>query len=232
MWPFGCPSVSPVAEDYGWKQGAAQAMNHDVLEFSNAIAGGTVWTQDAAARTTERIHRWFRRTAQGFLGAFMQLSDATEEVPPDSSNTASLSRADRQASSAAPPTLEEALCSLRDELTPGNLRARVFVTGKSKALKPYIQEQLYLIGREALVNALRHSEATRIEVEVEYQPRQLRMVLRDNGCGIDSQLVESGRNGHRGLLVMHERAASIGARLRIWSKLACGTEVEICVPGY
>jgi signal transduction histidine kinase len=111
------------------------------------------------------------------------------------------------------------------------LRARVFVTGKSKALRPSIQEELYLIGREALVNALRHSEATRIEVEVEYQPRQLRMVLRDNGCGIDSQLVQLGRNGHRGLLVMRERAASIGARLRIWSKLGCGTEVEICFPG-
>jgi two-component sensor histidine kinase len=206
-------------------------MNHDVLELSNAIAGGTVWTHDVAARTTERIQRWVRRTIQGFLGAFMQLSNATEEAPPDSPDSASLSRAGHRALSTAPQTLEEALCSLRDELTPGNLRARVFVTGKSKALRPSIQEQLYLIGREALVNALRHSEATLIEIEVEYQPRQLRMVLRDNGCGIDSQLVQLGRNGHRGLLVMRERAASIGARLRIWSKLGCGTEVEICVPG-
>src|ERR1700722_1639287 len=138
MWPFGCPSVSPVAEDYGWKQGAAQAMNHDVLEFSNAIAGRSVWTQDACPWTTERIHRWFRRAAQGFLGAFMQLSEATEQEAPDSSNTACLSRGDCHAHRAAAPTLEEARSSLRDELALANLRGKVFVTGKSKALKPYI----------------------------------------------------------------------------------------------
>jgi signal transduction histidine kinase len=214
-------------------------MNNDVLEFSNAIVGGTVWTHDLAARAAERIRRWFRGNAQelhdilfqGFFGASLQLQNAVEDIPSDSPGKPSRGSARPLASSMAPQTLEEALCCLRDELTPGDLRARVFVTGRSKALKPAIQEQLYLIGREALVNALRHSNATSIEAEVEYLPRQLRVVLRDNGCGIDPQLVQPGRDGHSGLLGMRERAASIGAKLRIWSKLGCGTEVEICVPG-
>src|ERR1700691_1376300 len=119
---------------------------------------------------------------------------------------------------------------LRDELQPDGLPFRIFVTGKSRALKPEIQKQMYLIAREALLNALRHSKATSIEVEIEYLPRRLRMVVRDNGSGIDHQIVRWGRGCHWGLLAMRERAGSIGAKLRIWSKPGCGTEVEICVP--
>jgi hypothetical protein len=47
-------------------------------------------------------------------------------------------------------------------------RLLVFVQGKPWTLNPAIQEQLFLIGREAAMNALRHSQATKIEVEVQY----------------------------------------------------------------
>jgi signal transduction histidine kinase len=103
--------------------------------------------------------------------------------------------------------------------------------GRPKALKPAIQEQIYLIGREALVNAFRHSAATSIEAEVEYLPNRLRVVVRDNGSGIDPQVLRSGRDSHWGLLGMRERARSIGAQLRILSRRGAGTEVEISVPG-
>jgi signal transduction histidine kinase len=184
---------------------------------------------------------------QGFLGASMQLHNAVEQLPPDSPSKLSLSRAlsliqsvldegrlalqGLRSSSGAPETLEQALSNLRDEITPGGSLFRIFVTGNSRALKPDVQEQLYLMGREALLNALRHSAGSRIEAEIEYLPSRLRVVVRDDGCGIDPEVVRSGRNGHWGLLGMRERAASIGARLRIWSKPGCGTEVEICAPG-
>ena len=218
-------------------------MNHDVLEFPNAIAGGTLWTHDLIARATERIQRWVRRPS-------MQLHCAVEQMPPDSSNERSLSGAlslmqmqraldegrpalrGLHSSSAAPETLEQALCSLRDELTPGGLLLRIFVTGKSKALKPDIQKQIYLIGREALINAVRHSNATSIEAEIEYLPRRLRMIVRDNGCGIDSQMVRSGQVSHLGLLGMRERAENMGAQLRIRSRPGAGTEVEISIPDH
>jgi signal transduction histidine kinase len=183
---------------------------------------------------------------QGLLGASMQLHTAVEQMPPDSPNQLLLSRALRlmqrviddgriavqglRSSDIAAETLEQSLSRLRDELKPDGLPFRIFVTGKSRALKPAIQEQMYLIGREALLNALRHSEATIIEVEIEYLPRRLRLVVRDNGCGMDGQIIRSGRDCHWGLLGMRERAASVGAKLRIWSKSGCGTEVEIYVP--
>jgi len=90
-------------------------------------------------------------------------------------------------------SLEQALFLVHDEFALcRGIRFRIFVKGQSKELQPTIQEQIYLIGREALVNALRHSQATNIEGEVEYLPRRLRVVIRDNGCGIDPEVLRSG----------------------------------------
>jgi signal transduction histidine kinase len=104
------------------------------------------------------------------------------------------------------------------------------MTGHPKELKPAIQGQINLIGREALVNALLHSQATRIEAEVEYSRRRVRVVVRDNGRGIDPEVARTQSNARRGLAGMRERAESIGAKLTIWSRLGVGTEVEISIP--
>ncbi len=205
-------------------------MSHDVLEFSNGIAGGTVSTEDLVARVAKRIQIWFQHPNQDHSPN--QPSPARALCLTESAfDEGRLALQGFPSSRVTPQTLEQALHSLREELKPGGVRFRIFVTGRSRLLKPGIQEQLYLIGREALVNALRHSNAASIEAEVEYLPRQLRLVVRDNGCGIDPQFARSGRDGHWGLLEMRERAVTIGGRLRIWSKPGCGTEVEVCVPG-
>ena len=86
------------------------------------------------------------------------------------------------------------------------------------------------IGREALVNACRHSRASNIEVVLEYGAKQLRILVRDNGCGIDPQVLRSGREGHWGISGMRERAEEIGARLKVWSGADAGTEVELSIP--
>jgi len=200
-------------------------------------------------RERARIARDLHDTLfQGFLGASMQIHHAVDQVPADSPIKPSLSRAlhlmrrvidegrctlhGLRSSATNTMTLEQALSGLRDELAPGSgVRFRIFVKGQPKPLKSAVQEQLYLIGREALFNAVRHSEATSIEAEVEYLPRRLSVVVRDNGRGIDPRVVRSGCAGHWGILGMRERAGSIGAKLRIWSKPGAGTEVEICVPG-
>jgi signal transduction histidine kinase len=184
---------------------------------------------------------------QGFLGASLQLQYALEQVPADSPGLPSVSYAAQlvrrvtdegrrvleglRSSSTGHTSLEEAFSGLRDEFTAGRARLRIFITGRSKPLKTAVQEQIYLIAREALMNALRHSGATDIEAEVEYAPRRLRVMVRDNGCGMDSHVIRSGRPAHWGLLGMRERARSIGAQLRIWSRHGAGTEVEISIHG-
>jgi signal transduction histidine kinase len=107
----------------------------------------------------------------------------------------------------------------------------VVVQGRERELRASLRDDVYRIGREAIINACRHSRARNIEAEIRYQPTGLRVAVRDNGCGIDPQKLRWGRNGHWGLQGMRERADRIGAQLRLWSGVALGTEVELCVPG-
>ena len=177
----------------------------------------------------------------------MVLDQAVEQTPADSPFRPALSRALRMVrravdegraailgihtASPAPSSLEEALSNLLNEVAPGRgVRLRIFVQGNPRALNPAIQEQLLMIGREAVMNALRHSEATKIEVEVQYLRDILRVFVRDNGCGINSEAVQKESDSHWGLQGMRERAKNIGARFGIWSRTGAGSEVRIAVP--
>jgi signal transduction histidine kinase len=186
---------------------------------------------------------------QGFLGASLVVGGTLQQMAEDSPARASLDRAAQLMKRAieegravlqglrssavapegvAPGSLEQEFSDLLREVAPASgAQTRILVTGQPRALKPEIQRQIYLIGREALVNALRHSKATRIEAEVAYLRSHLRVVVRDNGCGIDAQIVQSGRASHWGLLGMRDRARGIGAEVRIFSRRGAGTEVEI-----
>ena len=108
---------------------------------------------------------------------------------------------------------------------------RLIVEGSPRELHPLIRDEAYRIGREALANAFRHSQASKIEVELEYTNKHLRLLVRDNGAGIDEKVLQTGRDGHWGLTGMRERAESIGARLKVWSRDQAGTEVELTIPG-
>jgi len=81
------------------------------------------------------------------------------------------------------------------------------------------------------VNAVRHARASSIEVELEYKEANFLIVVRDNGCGIDADVLKSGKDGHWGLPGMRERAEGIGAELRLFSRSGAGTEVALAVPG-
>ena len=192
------------------------------------------------------VHELHDTLLQGFLGASMLLDHAVEQTPADSPCKLTLSRALRLVHRAidegrtalqglhvaanVATSLEQAFSELWEEVTLGaGIQLRVFVQGKPRALKPAIQEQIFLIGREAVLNALRHSEATNIEVEVQYLRRLLRVFVRDNGRGIDPHVVQTGTDSHWGLRGMHERAESIGARFGITSRPGAGTEVQVAI---
>jgi signal transduction histidine kinase len=96
-------------------------------------------------------------------------------------------------------------------------------------LRPVLLDDVYRIGREAIVNAFQHAGATNIEVEVEYAANRLRMLVQDNGCGIDAQMLQSGKAGHWGLKGIRERAERIGAKLNLFSNPGAGTQVVLTV---
>jgi signal transduction histidine kinase len=106
----------------------------------------------------------------------------------------------------------------------------VDLVGSPKPVNGFVRDEAYRIGREALVNAFQHAKATKIEVEVIYDHSMVRMRVRDNGQGIDQQILKDGRAGHWGLRGMHERAQIIGGKLVIWSRAGLGTEIDLEIP--
>jgi signal transduction histidine kinase len=109
---------------------------------------------------------------------------------------------------------------------------KTVVEGSFRKLHPLVQEESYCIGREAIINALTHSEGRNVEVEISYESRQFRLRVRDDGHGINQKILkEGGRPDHWGMQGMRERANKIGAELKIWSGHENGTEVELTVPG-
>jgi signal transduction histidine kinase/ligand-binding sensor domain-containing protein len=108
---------------------------------------------------------------------------------------------------------------------------RVAVEGPRQDLDPIIQDEVYRIARELLRNAFRHARASQIEADIRYDDRLLRVLIRDDGKGIEREVVEAGgRAGHWGLLGMQERAKRIDARLEFWSEAGTGTEVVLSIP--
>ncbi len=105
------------------------------------------------------------------------------------------------------------------------------VEGSPRDLHPVVRDDIHRIAREALRNAFRHAQADRIEAEVTYGARELRVRIRDDGKGIDPQHLSGGRARHWGLASMRERAVHIGAQLSLWSEVGAGTEVELRIPG-
>ena len=186
---------------------------------------------------------------QGFVSASMQLHVADDQLPADSPAKPLTTRVLALMSQ----VIEEGRTAVRglrstndvsydlgqlfscvpQELGVQNeIQFRVIVEGSPQALHPMIRDEIYRIGRESLANAFRHSHAEKVEVEIEYSASDLRILVRDNGCGIDPQVLRTGREGHWGLAGMRERAEKIGAKLKVWSRAEAGTEVELSIPGH
>jgi len=105
------------------------------------------------------------------------------------------------------------------------------VEGERRTVSPIVQEEACQIAREVLRNAFRHAAAHKIEAEVRYDRRELRLRFRDDGIGIDPKILkEGGRPGHWGLPGIHERAQRIRARLDFWSEAGAGTEIQLTIP--
>jgi signal transduction histidine kinase/ligand-binding sensor domain-containing protein len=104
------------------------------------------------------------------------------------------------------------------------------VEGERRTLVPIIRDEVYRIAREVLRNAFRHAHARRIEAEILYTEHQFRLRVRDDGKGMDPQVLEEGgRAGHWGLPGLRERAQQMGAKLDLWSEAGTGTEVQLTV---
>ena len=105
----------------------------------------------------------------------------------------------------------------------------VEVRGRTRSMSPRVCDAATLIVQQAITNVLRHAQAQRVHLAVEFGIHRLRVSVRDDGRGFvpDHPTTEAT---HFGLLGMHERAREIGAELRVRSALERGTTVSVLVP--
>lgn len=115
---------------------------------------------------------------------------------------------------------------VRDFDRRGDARASFWADPRMGSLSPDSQVVVYRVAQEALVNAARHSGATRVEVSLEPRESRVRLEVADNGSGF--AFAEEGKG--LGLSGMRERALLVGGSLDIDSRPGKGTSVVLEVP--
>jgi signal transduction histidine kinase/ligand-binding sensor domain-containing protein len=132
--------------------------------------------------------------------------------------------------------LAELLASTSRELAEANANEHQPVfdlveEGERRTLSPAVSNDICRTALELMRNAYQHAHARRIEAEIRYGDSMFRLRIRDDGKGIEPNVIkEGGRVGHWGLRGIRERADRIGARLEVWSEPGNGTEVQLLVP--
>lgn len=103
---------------------------------------------------------------------------------------------------------------------------KVTVDEGTTRLRPEVEAELMRITQEALNNAVRHAQASRIDVVCHVAPPDVSIVVSDDGRGIQGRRVDS-----HGLEIMNERARLVGAVLEIGNRPEGGTAVSVRITG-
>jgi len=106
-------------------------------------------------------------------------------------------------------------------------RLNVAETFPVAPLDSRLRHGVFLAFKEALNNAVRHSGATQVHIEMNVTAHVLRLLIADNGRGFDLKLREPGSDGLAG---MRDRMARLGGRCEITSELNRGTTVTFNLP--
>lgn len=119
----------------------------------------------------------------------------------------------------------------RDRTASMAIEVVVTSAGSRRRLPPTLEDAAFRIGREAIVNAIRHAQAGRIEIHLEFRPTSLSLEVRDDGRGLNPQEVADARNrGHFGLTGIQNRASLLGGRCDVRPRPGRGTVVSLELP--
>ena len=108
----------------------------------------------------------------------------------------------------------------------GQVEVEATCSGVARPLPVRLNTELFHLGQEAIANAIRHAEPTRLAIVIAYQADSLRLTIADNGRGftMSGELLGFGIRG------MRKRASEVGGDLEISSVPGSGTSVSITVP--
>ena len=199
-------------------------------------------------RERERIARELHDTLlQGFQGLIYRFQSAIDTLPPSHGARANLEEALDRADAALAEG-RDSVRNLRTTSTSDNIAQHfadtaaqagtassatfhVVTEGPPRRLCPPVHAEILRIGDEAILNALRHSKAQKIIVNIIYHKREFLLQIADNGIGIAPEVAAGGgRPDHFGMTGMRERAEVVRGKFSIASRPGGGTQVTLTVP--
>jgi signal transduction histidine kinase/ligand-binding sensor domain-containing protein len=216
---------------YRWR------VNHVRQQFNAVMAERT--------RIAREIHDTL---AQGFVGVAVQLELVRRLM---STSLESAGEILQQAQTLVQESLAEArrsIWNLRSEPGPDqDLRSKlskavqqsvqnrgldvtIEVTGAYRPLPARIETEVLRIGQEAVMNVVRHANATRLDVSFAFDSTKAQMTICDDGQGFIPQEYPAAADGHFGLRGMRERAEGINAKLSVTAAAGKGTQVTLELP--
>ena len=186
---------------------------------------------------------------QDVMGISLQIEVTDELLPANFPAKQSLARAlglcksalaagrralnDLRTSPLSAADLVKSFWQLANDLTrDAGTKIDVIVEGRERPLNTLAGNDVLQIGRQAITNAFQHAQAARIHVLLSYSEQQLQIRVRDNGCGMSEETLNSHRAGHYGMTGMQERAERLRGSISIASRMGEGTEVNLSVPGH
>lgn len=182
---------------------------------------------------------------QGVQGLLLSFHSASERVPVDHPSKQALERAlatadklilegrDRVKGLRSLDLTDADLCPAiealgRDLCNSGPPRFSLVCSRTNDLLRPYIATEVFLIAREAVMNAFRHAEASQITVNLSYGKRLFSISITDDGRGVSADASADFKNrNHWGIKGMRERADKIKASFACSSTPGMGTSVRV-----
>ena len=227
-----------------------KAFNHAAQELNRQFEMTLEARVSERTRIARELHDTLLQSFHGLLLGFQTVFQMLPEHPSEAK--AKLGSTIEQAAHAITEG-RDAVEGLRDSVAEGNnlgpalsvlgeeLAAlstncrpafRVVIEGDAQEIHPVLRDEIYKIAAEALRNAFRHADAQQIEVEIRYDDEHFRLRVRDDGRGINPDVLTGPATGKRyGVSGMRERAAIVGGTLVLRSEVNGGTLVELLIPG-
>ena len=194
----------------------------------------------AVSEERNRLARDIHDTlAQGLAAIVRQLEGAATALPPAAMQHISVAteiardslvEARRSIRALRPPalegrTLEDAVRDLLRRSGPlSPAKISLHTAGEAATIPADVEDELFRIVHEALINAIKHAAARTIDVELSFENASVRVLVRDDGSGFDSARVGLDTVGLHSML---ERAQRVGAALTVASEQGSGTEVLV-----
>ncbi len=125
--------------------------------------------------------------------------------------------------------LPGALQTVAEQLSAGRgCEIRTRVLGRPRRLAPAIENNLLRIGQEAISNALKHAQPSRIELELTFEEPSVRLLVRNDGAPFNPESAATATS-HFGLAGMRERVGQMNGTFRIGPDFSGGTRLEVVV---